>query len=1125
MFFLKDKAFANYVQTYRSILDNYVDSFIVLNDLRSEISDLLLNNSISSRIKFILCLSVKFKKSDIEGNIKFQNFYFCSKAETLLSHHQLKEKLDKSFQKINQGIEDFLSHGSDWVIDKIEYIDLHIGKYSSLKGGCFSTSLPQKLKNKKAILHIKCKNNACFIYCVLAAIYPQKRNKNLESTYKKFLKRVNYDFLNFPVKISDIKKFEKKNKLKINVFGFKKHVYPIYISKHSFSKEIDLLLYKKHYFLIKNFNRLLYHKKGIHKFCKNCLLGFQRESTLHEHMKRCKNNEPKRIILPSGSKSFLKFNNFQKIMHHPFCIYADFESKLKKVSSKQKSYNSSSIETAVHIPACYSLILVDDESNILFHKFYCGKHVMTNFLRTLKSIENSVLIYMKRNLPISDELNIQNSSQCHLCGKTFSRYDIITLNHDHLTGKILGQACQACNLNYKRSYFLPVVIHNMSGYDSHFIIKNLNNHFAKKINIIPSNSEKFTSFTIDNLRFIDSFLFLSTSLSNLVEYLKAANFSFPIFNSYFCNYDKNRYLLLRKGVFCYSYFDSFKKLKLKGLPSREHFFDDLTKTNVSLEDYKHACKVYKKFNCSSFKDYLRIYLDCDVVLLADVFENFRKLSLNYFSLDPVHFVTTPNLTWHAGLKMTGITLQLLTDIDMYLTIESGIRGGICLLSKRYARANNPYLNTFNENLPRSYIISLDVNNLYGYIMWKNKLPYSDFRWLTSNEIQNFNIESISDDGEFGYILVVDLMYPKNLHTWHSDFPMAPEHKIINYDMLSPFQKYLLKKLDIKQNSRIPKLLTTLYDKEKYVVHYKNLKFYLKHGMIIKKIHKIIEFRQSFWLKPYIDFNNKKRKEAENDFDKQFFKLMNNAFFGRTCMDVRKHVNVKVALNKMNCKKYLSDPGMELFSILNDSTVIFKNLKSNLYLNQPIYIGFTVLELSKLYMCQLYYNKFKSYYKKDINLLYTDTDSLTMEIFTYDVYDDLRNNFSCVMDFSNYDEDHKLYSKKNKGELGLLKDECCGVPIEEFCGLRPKMYSYTYGKRNKKTAKGVKKTVIENEIHHNMYLEALKNCKTYNFQQTSIISKKHKVCNIRVNKLSLSCYYDKMYLTNYVNCVPFGFHKI
>ncbi|GBO40233.1 hypothetical protein AVEN_160617-1 [Araneus ventricosus] len=203
----------------------------------------------------------------------------------------------------------------------------------------------------------------------------------------------------------------------------------------------------------------------------------------------------------------------------------------------------------------------------------------------------------------------------------------------------------------------------------------------------------------------------------------------------------------------------------------------------------------------------------DVVLLAEVFENFRALSMNYFELDPVHFYTTPSLTWSAGIKTTNVTLELLTDIDMYLMLESGIRGGMCLVSKRFSKANNKYLEDFDEMSPSKYIISLDVNNLYGTAMAFYNLPESEFRFLDQNEIQEFDLMSVQSDSNVGYILEVDLYYPPELHSEHNSFPMAPNHETITFDMLSAYQKEICEKLNIKINEKNKKLLNAFNEKK------------------------------------------------------------------------------------------------------------------------------------------------------------------------------------------------------------------------------------------------------------------------------------------------------------------------
>ena len=212
----------------------------------------------------------------------------------------------------------------------------------------------------------------------------------------------------------------------------------------------------------------------------------------------------------------------------------------------------------------------------------------------------------------------------------------------------------------------------------------------------------------------------------------------------------------------------------------------------------------------------------DVILLADVFENFRDLCIQCYKLDPAHYYTAPGLAWEAMLRMTGVKLELLTDINMYLMIEQGIRGGTSMISNRYAAANNKYMDGYDSSKPSKYITYLDANNLYGWAM-SQPLPYGEFHWLTDEQISQFCVNDISDDSEIGYILDVDLEYPTELHDSHSDYPLAPESMTVENEMLSPFSKELKEKLQIK-GQPASKLIPNLYDKTNYITHYTNLKF-------------------------------------------------------------------------------------------------------------------------------------------------------------------------------------------------------------------------------------------------------------------------------------------------------------
>ena len=319
--------------------------------------------------------------------------------------------------------------------------------------------------------------------------------------------------------------------------------------------------------------------------------------------------------------------------------------------------------------------------------------------------------------------------------------------------------------------------------------------------------------------------------------------------------------------------DEWNKFDEKELPVKESFYSNLTVEDISDTDYKHANNVFKKFDLNNLGDYHDLYVRSDTLLLADIFENFRHASLNNYELDPAHFVSLPGLAWQACLKKTNVELELITDYDMLLMIENGIRGGICHAIQRYAKANNKYMNDYNKNKESSYIHYLDANNLYGMAM-SEKLPIKGFKWMVeiSGIDENF-VKSYNKNSGKGYILKVDVDYPRELQNLHYDLPFLPE------------------KVDV---NNIKKLICNLQDKNDYVVHINVLKQALDHGLKLIKVLQVIEFDQEAWLKEYINFNTELQKKATNDFEKDFFKLMNNAVFGKTMENVRKHHDIRLA---------------------------------------------------------------------------------------------------------------------------------------------------------------------------------------------------------------------------------------
>ena len=233
---------------------------------------------------------------------------------------------------------------------------------------------------------------------------------------------------------------------------------------------------------------------------------------------------------------------------------------------------------------------------------------------------------------------------------------------------------------------------------------------------------------------------------------------------------------------------------------------------------------------------------------------------------------------------------------------------------------------------------------------------------------------------------------------------------------------------------VNKLVPNLRDKVKYVFHYRNLQYYLSSGMKLIEIHRILKFRQAYWLKEYIEFNTKKN-EATDEFNKSFFKLLMNCIYGKCMENIRKRINVKLINNNKDYLRCVSKPNFVSQKILDKNFVAVHQIKPILKLNKPIYVGFSILELSKLFMYKVHYdyvcNKF------DAKLLFTDTDSLVYELKNKDVYEECFKDRK-LFDFSGYPKDSKYYVSTNKKVLGKMKDEFNGVKIVEFIGLKSKM---------------------------------------------------------------------------------------
>ena len=1157
----KAKALKGYTKSFEIGIKNNKDPLKQLQSTRIGIKANIESILKSMKgLKFVENLKVTFKKNS-KNEIITKTAYFNSKPKTIINKTQITEELQSSKHEILNITAQWISEGSGWTIESVDNHHLNIVKYEPIKGSSY-IKLPEELNNPiKGLINLKNKDNECFRWCHIRQLNPQNKNpQRINKSDKEYIKKLDYSDIEFPVTIKQYNKIEKQNEININVFGYEnKQPYPIYISKEKYEKHLELLLItedkNKHYVLIKDFNRFMFNQtKHEHRkhFCMNCLQCFSSEEVLKNHNNNCiLINGQQAIKMPDKSNNTLKFNNFHKQQPVPFVIYADFEAITEKISGCRPNNNKSFTEAYQKHTDCgfgYKLVCCYDDKHTQPLKIYRGEKAVYTFLEyMLDEVKYCKRIIKKEfNKPLKmtkeDENKFQKAEECHICNKKYTNQDIRVRDHCHITGKYRGSAHQECNLQLRLNpdkIKIPVIFHNLRGYDSHFIMQEIGaivkdyeytNKDGKKcqmnINAIPNNMEKYMAFMLGNhLNFIDSFQFMGSSLEKLVNNItkcgECENCKNKDEDCIDPKYDQLKYtssmfknkkldLMARKGVYPYDYMDSFDKFNSQ-LPLKEDFYSILNNKHIKDEEYEHAKNVWNTFNLKNMGEYHDLYLKSDILLLVDVFENFRKTCLEYYKLDPCHYFTSPGLSWDAMLKMTDIKLELMTDVDMFQFIEKGLRGGISYIANRYGKANNKYMKDYNKDKPSKYIMYLDANNLYGWAM-SQYLPTGGFRWLKQNKINDLNLSKYDTENKKGLILEVDLEYPKELHDLHNDYPLAAEKIKVEKEMLSDYCKKISDEYKIS-TGLVQKLIPTLSNKKNYVLHYRNLQLYIDLGLKLTKIHRVLEFDQSPWLKQYIDYNTEKRKNAKNDFEKDFFKLMNNSVFGKTMENIRKRVDVRLVTDEKKLLKLTSKPTYVSSKIFNENLVAVHKIKETLTLNRPAYVGMCILDLSKTLMYDFHYKYIKEKYGQKAKLLFTDTDSLTYEIEAKDVYKDFFKDKD-KFDNSDYPEYSPFFYKENKKVIGKFKDEAAGIPIIEFVGLRSKMYSYIKdNQKGGKTAKGIKKIVIKENITHNDYKETLFNNKQMYHKMKTIRSENHQLGSYELNKVSLSCFDDKRYIHN------------
>ena len=544
---------------------------------------------------------------------------------------------------------------------------------------------------------------------------------------------------------------------------------------------------KSHFCVVRSMSKMLASqvsgKKAAKYFCDYCLDNYGTQALLDIHQVDCSKNLPQSVVMPGEDNCHMRFKNIQNVVPAPFYIVADFESNLEEANEKR---GKTTVVKQHHVPSAFCLHLHSRVESFQMDPVVRAKTCEEDtdmdkaFVEAVASVATEIGERFPEPVPMvfgaEEQSRHDEQDTCYACGNIFveemkKKWSKVR-DHCHYTGRYRGALHSSCNLRLKKVRTIPVIFHNLKGYDSHLFVKRLAD-IPGAIGCIANNEQKYITFhkditvgpvggeTMDKIRlkFIDSASFLLSSLESLVANLKrhGGSTGFHALRRYYSGTQLE--LLLRKGVYPYDYMNSTSRMTETQLPSKEQFYSELNGEHISDADYTHAQEVWVAFGCETMADYARLYCKSDVLQLADVWENFVQLGLEAFGLDPSYYVSLPGYSWDAMLKTTKVDIPLLTDKAMYEFFEKGVRGGVSTVTGRYAKANNKYMAEYDPSKESSFISYVDANSLYPYAM-KCKLPLGDFRWLGDSERD----EMLRDhDLIRACTLEVDLEYLEELH--------------------------------------------------------------------------------------------------------------------------------------------------------------------------------------------------------------------------------------------------------------------------------------------------------------------------------------------------------------------------
>lgn len=1151
-----------------------------------------------SNIKFrIFSCGIYSKEMLSDGEVvvdEQRKFFYSLYREVNVGTSYLREIIDDSIDEVVAQCADFCAHQSGWSVVSILRCCVEVALVKQWRASGF-LELPTRIKNiRGATLNVQNSDDKCFLYACLAHTFRKsianKSDRRKASAYAKHLNYFNVGDLEWPLSVQTIRRFEELNSdknISFTIFTLVPRSHnissPIYRSKTITENHCMMLLiqnlernqiHEAHYVLITNLSMLLSkqmssHSPGRHYFCEECLTSFRSQKSHDRHIEiGCTN-----ICYKIPKETHMAFKKHSARAMADFCAFIDIETNVQPLESTSKTPDDE---------VSYTNFKQKHVASSVAYSFHMAEGVQDEFLEPLRLTSGSdcidkildllfadvrriyekhfsVIVPMKLTRAEFDEIAAQNT--CGICEKPFTDDDRIAIDHRHSDGAVrFAKTHSKCNILLFRSKVVYVVAHNLSAFDGHLLILGISKK-GVRLKVTAKSKETYISFsayvpvgvnkktnkTIHiEVRFIDSYRFLSASLANLVAGLD----TLPCFEAFVKKTfnDENALSYVKKNKFFYPYEwqTSDECLRQQELPPIEAFYSSLTNSTISQADYDYCLDIYERLRSvhgeeMCMQKFSQFYLASDVYQLKDLFTAFRVDSMRTFKLDPLYFISLPSYAFEVlklQLEKEGHKIAYLPEPSMAMWLRKNLKGGLSCAMKRWGISNTEQQRDYDPSKPRKSIHYYDINQLYSHVMRTCAMPYDCYEWLEGDEFSEcasilIDYEKsrahFSNDSEYSVFFEADVKVPKSLHNHFNCMPLLPENIFVG-------------------DGKTRKLVPNLHDKLGYVAHVNLFQHAQRHGLVVTNVKRILKFRQKKYLEVFMAFCTALRLDATSEFAKAFFKQIMNSIFGKFLQKAN-DLDVKLVTewlidglkgNFNYAERFLRSPLFKSFTIFNSSFVAIEMQKTEVLLNNCTAIGSAILDLSKILLYDMVYEHLKPVYGPACELFYCDTDSVIFSICEeiyrktygskhFPTFSEFIESKNYLFDTSNLSQPnfHNIPSR-NGGVTGVWKSESKDLVILAVYALSAKCYSYVVESRdptqpniNERRLKGVVRAVSK-MFQAEDFRSVLQNKRTILSKMSRILSVKHELFTVEVNKISLNHRNDKrVILSNNCDTLAIG----